>query len=98
MIDKEKLVDDAIDVLLAYKDGKPLQWMNSMGCWIDRSEEMKDTLPDLVNTVYRVKQEPKKVYLTCYGDVFVSVCDSREEALMLVGSCGKVVEAVLCEG
>ena len=56
-------IDEAIVVLQAMKEGKAIQYKTSNGGWNDREPWMVKVMPNFARDEYRVKPEPKKVWI-----------------------------------
>ena len=56
-------LDEAIAVLQAMKEGKVIQYKISNDTWVNREESRAKQLPNFHMNEYRVKPEPKKVWV-----------------------------------
>ena len=59
-------IDDAIRILLAIGEGKTIQWYDN-GRWINRLE-VNGSLPNFMQSTYRIKIEPKRIWVNLYKD------------------------------
>ena len=60
---KMNTLDEAIAVLQAMKEGKVIQYKAGTNKWVDREPWMAKGMPSFTTAEYRVKPEPKKVWI-----------------------------------
>ena len=91
-------IDEAIAVLQAMKEGKVIQYKISTDTWIDREKSMAKVMPNFAGNEYRVKPEPKKVWIVnadtadeCRKDrhlplAYTYTYDNKQQAESIVNS------------